>query len=223
MQLCWLSLFEIPGPYYCGVGADKIFGRDILESHYRACMYAGINIGGTNAEVMPSQWEVQVSFMFHVSQFSHRWARASIWFENWGCRGSWFGKPFADTCATCLHHPKSRLPYTLRLRHRDFSSSFLSSTSVVTERLLQVSSIIFCSLSLCQSGLCQYFSPSARSSLILSIQIFLCLPLFLPSSTRPCKAAIASCFYASANVKLKLFTVQVEMKATAVVVCSMFE
>lgn len=48
------------GPYYCGVGADKIFGRDIVESHYRACLYAGIKIFGTNAEVMPSQWEFQI-------------------------------------------------------------------------------------------------------------------------------------------------------------------
>lgn len=48
------------GPYYCGVGATKAYGRDIVEAHYRACMYAGINIGGTNAEVMPAQWEFQV-------------------------------------------------------------------------------------------------------------------------------------------------------------------
>jgi len=48
------------GPYYCGVGADKVYGRDIVEAHYRACMYAGIRISGTNAEVMPAQWEFQV-------------------------------------------------------------------------------------------------------------------------------------------------------------------
>jgi glutamine synthetase len=45
------------GPYYCGVGANKVFGRDVIEAHYRACLYAGINISGTNAEVMPGQWE----------------------------------------------------------------------------------------------------------------------------------------------------------------------
>jgi len=50
------------GPYYCGVGADKVFGRDILEAHYRACLYAGVKIAGTNAEVMPAQWEFQVRF-----------------------------------------------------------------------------------------------------------------------------------------------------------------
>jgi len=48
------------GPYYCGVGANKVFGRDVVEAHYRACLYAGIKIAGTNAEVMPAQWEFQV-------------------------------------------------------------------------------------------------------------------------------------------------------------------
>jgi len=48
------------GPYYCGVGANRVYARDIVEAHYRACLYAGINIAGENAEVMPSQWEFQV-------------------------------------------------------------------------------------------------------------------------------------------------------------------
>uniref|UniRef100_A0A8B9RHZ1 Glutamine synthetase n=1 Tax=Astyanax mexicanus TaxID=7994 RepID=A0A8B9RHZ1_ASTMX len=46
------------GPYYCGVGADKAYGRDIVEAHYRACLYAGVDICGTNAEVMPAQVSV---------------------------------------------------------------------------------------------------------------------------------------------------------------------
>ncbi|HUQ39147.1 MAG TPA: glutamine synthetase [Acidimicrobiales bacterium] len=48
------------GPYYCGVGADEIFGRDIVEAHTTACIKAGIAISGTNAEVMMGQWEFQV-------------------------------------------------------------------------------------------------------------------------------------------------------------------
>uniref|UniRef100_A0A1I8HWQ4 glutamine synthetase n=1 Tax=Macrostomum lignano TaxID=282301 RepID=A0A1I8HWQ4_9PLAT len=43
------------GPYYTGVGARNVYGRDVVESHYRACMYAGVKIAGTNAEVMPAQ------------------------------------------------------------------------------------------------------------------------------------------------------------------------
>ena len=49
------------GPYYCGVGANKVYGRDVLECHYRACLYAGVKIAGTNTEVMPAQFEFQVT------------------------------------------------------------------------------------------------------------------------------------------------------------------
>ena len=48
------------GPYYCGVGASQALGRDIVDAHYKACLYAGLNISGTNAEVMPAQWEYQI-------------------------------------------------------------------------------------------------------------------------------------------------------------------
>ncbi|CDQ69001.1 unnamed protein product [Oncorhynchus mykiss] len=43
------------GPHYCGVGADNIYGRDIVECHYKACLYSGLRICGTNVEVMPTQ------------------------------------------------------------------------------------------------------------------------------------------------------------------------
>ncbi len=48
------------GPYYCGVGAEYIFGRQIVEEHMEACLEAGISLSGINAEVMPGQWEFQV-------------------------------------------------------------------------------------------------------------------------------------------------------------------
>jgi glutamine synthetase len=48
------------GPYYCGVGAGRVVGREIVERHTQACIDAGIAISGTNSEVMPGQWEFQV-------------------------------------------------------------------------------------------------------------------------------------------------------------------
>lgn len=48
------------GGYYCGVGADEVFGRPIVERHLEACLDAGLKISGINAEVMPGQWEFQV-------------------------------------------------------------------------------------------------------------------------------------------------------------------
>ncbi|MCK6505942.1 glutamine synthetase beta-grasp domain-containing protein [Myxococcota bacterium] len=47
------------GPYYCGVGADEVYGRDVVEAHMAACLEAGIELTGINAEVMPGQWEFQ--------------------------------------------------------------------------------------------------------------------------------------------------------------------
>jgi glutamine synthetase len=61
------------GPYYCGVGADRVFGRDILEAHYRACLYAGVKIAGTNGEVMPAQWEFQVGPCEGIEMGDHLW------------------------------------------------------------------------------------------------------------------------------------------------------
>ena len=40
-------------------GAGAAIARDVVEAHLKCCMYAGINISGINAEVMPSQWEYQ--------------------------------------------------------------------------------------------------------------------------------------------------------------------
>lgn len=48
------------GGYYCGVGSDEVFGREIVEDHMEACLCAGIKLSGINAEVMPGQWEFQV-------------------------------------------------------------------------------------------------------------------------------------------------------------------
>jgi glutamine synthetase len=48
------------GGYYCGVGSNEVYGRDIVEDHMEACILAGIEISGINAEVMPGQWEFQI-------------------------------------------------------------------------------------------------------------------------------------------------------------------
>lgn len=48
------------GPYYCGVGADEVHGRPIVERHMDACLEAGLAFAGINAEVMPGQWEYQI-------------------------------------------------------------------------------------------------------------------------------------------------------------------
>jgi len=48
------------GPFYCGVGAESVFGRPLAEAHMEACMKAGLKISGINSEVLPGQWEFQI-------------------------------------------------------------------------------------------------------------------------------------------------------------------
>ena len=48
------------GPYYCGVGASSAYGRELVEEHLDACLEAGLNVEGINAEVAAGQWEFQI-------------------------------------------------------------------------------------------------------------------------------------------------------------------
>jgi len=48
------------GPYYCSAGPENSFGRAVTDAMFRACLFAGIEISGTNGEVMPGQQEYQV-------------------------------------------------------------------------------------------------------------------------------------------------------------------
>lgn len=50
------------GPFYCGVGSGKVYGRDLVETHMKLCSEAGLSIYGVNAEVMPGQWEFQIGY-----------------------------------------------------------------------------------------------------------------------------------------------------------------
>ena len=61
------------GPYYCGVGAGRMVGRDIMDAHYKACLYAGVKISGTNAEVMCAQAEYQVGPCLGIEMGDHLW------------------------------------------------------------------------------------------------------------------------------------------------------
>jgi len=48
------------GPYYCSVGGDRCFGRNISDELADACIRSGLHITGTNVEVKPGQHEIQI-------------------------------------------------------------------------------------------------------------------------------------------------------------------
>ena len=64
---------EPQGKYYCGVGANRVFFREIPETHMEHCLYAGIKICGINAEVAPYQWEYQIGPSEGIEAGDHLW------------------------------------------------------------------------------------------------------------------------------------------------------
>ena len=84
------------GPFYCGVGADEVFGRDIVEDHMEACMNAGIMISGINAEVMPGQWEFQVGPLGPLAVSDELWIARWLLYrigEDYGVNATLHPKP----------------------------------------------------------------------------------------------------------------------------------
>ncbi len=84
------------GPFYCGVGADEVFGRDIVEDHMEACLRAGIGISGVNAEVMPGQWEFQVGPLGPLESGDQLWVARWLLYriaEEYGVNASIHPKP----------------------------------------------------------------------------------------------------------------------------------
>jgi glutamine synthetase len=84
------------GGYYCGVGADEVFGRDVVEAHTTACIEAGLTISGTNAEVMPAQWEFQIGPVGPVECSDQLWVARWLLYriaEDFGVSATLYPKP----------------------------------------------------------------------------------------------------------------------------------
>ena len=84
------------GPFYCGVGADEVYGRDIVEDHLEACLLAGIEISGINAEVMPGQWEFQVGPLSPLAVSDELWIARWLLYrigEEYGVNATLHPKP----------------------------------------------------------------------------------------------------------------------------------
>ncbi|MFG3256085.1 glutamine synthetase [Streptomyces sp. NPDC048172] len=70
------------GGYYCGVGADEVFGREIVEKHLDHCLTAGLGVSGINAEVMPGQWEFQIGPLPPLDVSDHLWVARWLLFRT---------------------------------------------------------------------------------------------------------------------------------------------
>ena len=91
------------GQYYCSVGANNAYGREIVEEHLDICLEAGLNVQGINAEVAAGQWEFQVFAKGAKAAGDQTWV-ARYFLEciaekygiaiNWHCKpikGDWNG------------------------------------------------------------------------------------------------------------------------------------
>jgi len=84
------------GPFYCGVGADEVYGRDIVEEHLDLCLEAGLEISGINAEVMPGQWEYQIGPLGPLESADQVWLSRWLLYrisEDYGVSATLHPKP----------------------------------------------------------------------------------------------------------------------------------
>ena len=68
----------VQGQYYCSVGSENAFGRNIAEEHLQCCIEAGVNISGMNAEVAPGQWEFQIGPCVGIEEGDHMYVARYI-------------------------------------------------------------------------------------------------------------------------------------------------
>jgi glutamine synthetase len=87
------------GPYYCSVGANNAFGRNIVEEHLDAALDAGLNVEGINAEVAAGQWEFQIFSKGAKQAGDQMWVGRYLLErigEKYGVSINWHCKPLGD-------------------------------------------------------------------------------------------------------------------------------
>lgn len=88
------------GQYYCSVGANNAYCRNLIDEHLDICLAAGLNVEGINAEVAAGQWEFQVFSKSAKKAGDETWVSRYLLertAEKYGLAIEWHPKPLGDT------------------------------------------------------------------------------------------------------------------------------
>lgn len=99
------ELRSLSETHYCGSSLDSI-QRKIVDEHLEACLYAGLSISGTNAEVSCDQWEFQIGPCVGVNAADQLWVARFLLeriSEKYGMKVCYHPKPYPNINGSGCH------------------------------------------------------------------------------------------------------------------------
>jgi len=104
--LTFIETCNEQGQYYCSIGAENSFGRNIINSFLSHALSTDLSIYGTNAEVAPGQWEFQIGTVAGIEAAHQLWIARYILVrvaETFDVCVSFHPKPFENVNGSGCH------------------------------------------------------------------------------------------------------------------------